>query len=149
MYLSFSLFIFPHSVWSVLFRGKYSSSSKRVMAKRIRLLQYPAPENNTSESRFVAAQAVLPWRICKRKSLTWVTGSASRRPPNTLALSAIASRPRSMSVPNEIDLLSTRVDSYRHPIDTKSIPYRHPKILVLTPAATAQNRKRIDAYRRG
>ncbi|MCY2945623.1 MAG: hypothetical protein NT142_14015, partial [Planctomycetota bacterium] len=64
--------------------GKYSSSSKRVTDKRIRLLQYPATENNTSESRGLAAQAVLPWRICQRKSLTLVTGSSSNRYPNTL-----------------------------------------------------------------
>ena len=47
-----------------------------------------------------------------------------------------------MPVPTEIDLLSTRVDSYRHPIDSPSPPYRPPKILVLTPAANRQNRER-------
>ena len=49
-----------------------------------------------------------------------------------------ANCPRSMPLPIEIDLLSTRVDSYRHPIDTPSTTFRHPKILVLTPAATAK-----------
>ena len=43
-----------------------------------------------------------------------------------------------MPVPNEIDLLSTRVDSYRQPIDTQTTPFQPPKSLVLPPAATAK-----------
>jgi len=38
------------------------------MAKRIRALQDPATENGPSESRGLAAQALLPWRICKEKA---------------------------------------------------------------------------------
>ena len=60
-----------------------------------------------------------------------------------------ANCPGSMPVPTEIGLLSTRVDSYRHPIDTQTTPFRHPKILVLPPSATAQNRQRSSAYRQG
>ena len=62
-----------------------------------------------SENRDMAAQAVLPWRICKRKRWTLVTGSTSYRPLNILDLPPSATgqnRPR-------IDLLSTGVDSYR------------------------------------
>ena len=61
-----------------------------------------------------------------------------------------------MPVPTEIDLLSTRVDSYRHPIDSQTTTFRHPKILVLTPSC---NRRRlspadllstgVDSYRHG
>ena len=103
----------------------------------IRALQYPATENGPSENCDMAAKPVLPWRICQRKNLTLVPGSSSRRPPNTLALSTIANCPRSMPLPTKIDLLSTRVDSYRQPIDIKTAPNRQPKILVLSPAATA------------
>ena len=56
-----------------------------------------------------------------------------------------------MPVPNEIDLLSTRVDSYRQPIDTQTTPFRHPKILVLVPSCqppkTIKDRSPIDTGR--
>ncbi len=61
-----------------------------------------------------------------------------------------------MPVPNEIGLLSTRVDSYRQPIDTPSTLFRHPKILVLVPRCNRQKPKtapllstRVDSYRHG
>ncbi len=44
-----------------------------------------------------------------------------------LLFQTAANYPGSMPVPNEIDLLSTRVDSYRQPIDTQTTPFRHPK----------------------
>ena len=61
-----------------------------------------------------------------------------------------------MPLPTEIGLLSTRVDSYRQPIDTQTTPFQPPKRLVLPPVATAQNRPRsdrlstgVDGYRQG
>ena len=49
-----------------------------------------------------------------------------------------------MPVPNEIGLLSTRVDSYRHPIDTQTTAFRHPKTLVLPSAANRLKPSKID-----
>ena len=61
---------------------------------------------------------------------------------NTLVLLLPANYPKSMPGPTQIDLLSTRVDSYRHPIDTQTTPYRHPNSLVLHPFANCQNHRR-------
>ena len=54
-----------------------------------------------------------------------------------------------MPVPTEIGLLSTRVDSYRQPIDSPSTAFRHPKIHRFFPSATAQNRPRSDRLSTG
>ena len=54
-----------------------------------------------------------------------------------------------MPVPNEIGLLSTRVDSYRQPIDTQTTPFQPPKSLVLPPVATAKTFKDRPPIDRG
>ena len=129
-----------------VFRGKYSSLSKRVKGNHPPLAILGPGKRHIRKSRPGPTGRDAMENLPKKKlDLGHRIGIQST--PKHRVCQTTANRPRSMLVPTEIDLLSTRVDSYRHPIDTKSIPYRHPKIPVLLPAANRQNRERSTTYR--
>ncbi len=109
--------------------------------------------------------SVCPWLIfffmenrsnlsAKEKAGPWLQDRHPTVPQMPYLGQTSANWPVSMPVPNEIGLLSTRVDSYRQPIDTQTTPFRHPKIPVLVPSCQPPKTENgpllstwVDSYR--